>query len=171
MTAGTTLGFSDASVLKLLTCLRVAFSHFRELKCSFQDTLNLLYYFSIEAEESLFKRCPIFLISKLFFLMNFRWRNELGDSKNKWERRLRIKVLLEIWISGLLNIQFALSKLVIDSMHHFFLDVSIFSLLSAKWKFKINFCFLSPCVLTYVTCLSWRTVRFSLCMSCLFIYE
>ena len=65
LTANSTFGTNDVSGLKLLTRLRVGFSHLREhkFKNNFQDTLNTLYTCSLEAEDyhlSLFYELPKF---------------------------------------------------------------------------------------------------------------
>ena len=63
-TANSTFGANDVSGLKLLTCLRVGFSHLKEheLKHDFQDTLNPLCPSSLEAEDTyhFFMRCQNF---------------------------------------------------------------------------------------------------------------
>ena len=63
-TANSTFGTNDVSGLKLLTRLRVGFSHLREhkLKHNFQDTLNPLCPCSLEAEDNyrFFMRCQSF---------------------------------------------------------------------------------------------------------------
>ena len=62
-TANSTFG-TNVSGLKLLTRLRVGFSHLREhkFKHNFQDTLNPLYSCSLEAEDTyhFFMRCQSF---------------------------------------------------------------------------------------------------------------
>ena len=63
-TANSTFGTNDVSGLKLLTRLRVGFSHLREhkFKHNFQDTLNPLCPCSLEAEDTyhFFMRCQNF---------------------------------------------------------------------------------------------------------------
>ena len=63
-TANSTLGINDVSGLKLLTRLRVSFSHLREhkFKHNFQDTVKLLCPCSLEAEDTyhFFVRCQKF---------------------------------------------------------------------------------------------------------------
>ena len=63
-TANSTFGTNDVSGLKLLTRLRVGFSHLKEheLKHDFQDTLNPLCPSSLEAEDiyHFFMRCQNF---------------------------------------------------------------------------------------------------------------
>ena len=63
-TANSTFGTNDVSGLKLLTRLRVGFSHLREhkFKHNFQDTLNPLCPCSLEAEDTyhFFMRCQSF---------------------------------------------------------------------------------------------------------------
>ena len=63
-TANSTFGTNNASGLKLLTRLRVGFSHLREhkFKHNFQDTLNPLCPCSLEAEDTyhFFMRCQSF---------------------------------------------------------------------------------------------------------------
>ena len=63
-TAISTFGTNDVSNLKLLTRLRVGFSHLREhkFKHNFQDTLNPLCPCSLEAEDTyhIFMRCQNF---------------------------------------------------------------------------------------------------------------
>ena len=63
-TANSTFGTNNPSGLKLLTRLRVSFSHLREhkFKHNFQDTLNPLCSCSLEAEGTyyLFMRCQNF---------------------------------------------------------------------------------------------------------------
>ena len=63
-TANSTFGTNDVSGLKLLTRLRVGFSHLREhkFKYNFQDTLNPLCSCSLEAEDIyyFFMRCQSF---------------------------------------------------------------------------------------------------------------
>ena len=63
-TANKTFGTNDVSSLKLLTRFRFSFSHLREhkFKHNFQDTLNLLYSCSLEAEDTyhFFTRCQNF---------------------------------------------------------------------------------------------------------------
>ena len=63
-TANSTFGTNNPSGLKLLTRLRVSFSHLREhkFKHNFQDTLNPLCPCSLEAEGTyyLFMRCQNF---------------------------------------------------------------------------------------------------------------
>ena len=63
-TANSTFGTNDVSGLKLLTRLRVGFSHVREhkFKHNFQDTLNPLCPCSLEAEDTyhFFMRCQSF---------------------------------------------------------------------------------------------------------------
>ena len=53
-TANSTFGTNDVSGLKLLTCLRVGFSHLREHKFKhiIQDTFNQLCPCSLEAENT-----------------------------------------------------------------------------------------------------------------------
>ena len=63
-TANSTFGTNDVSSLKLLTRLRVGFSHLREhkFKHNFQDTLNPLCPCSLEVEDTyqFFMRCQNF---------------------------------------------------------------------------------------------------------------
>ena len=63
-TANNTFGTNDVSSLKSLTRFRFSFSHLREhkFKHNFQDTLNLLYSCSLEAEDTyhFFTRCQNF---------------------------------------------------------------------------------------------------------------
>ena len=59
-TANSTFGINDIYGLKLLTCLRVGFSHFREhkFKHNFQDTLNPLWIVSLKQKTLM--RCQNF---------------------------------------------------------------------------------------------------------------
>ena len=72
-TENSTFGTNDVSGLKLLTRLRVGFSHLSEhkFKHNFQGTLNPLFSCSLEAGDTyhFFMCCQIFLISKMSFLM------------------------------------------------------------------------------------------------------
>ena len=72
-TANSTFGTNYVSGLKLLTRLRVGFSHLREhkFKHNFQDTLNPLCPSSLEAEDTYHFLCAaeIFIINEMFFLI------------------------------------------------------------------------------------------------------
>ena len=80
-TANSTFGTNDVSGLKLLTRVRVGFSHPREhrFKYNFQDTVNPLCPCSLEAEDTyhFFMGCQISLINEMSLLMTLiqlTWR-------------------------------------------------------------------------------------------------
>ena len=79
-TANRTIGINDVSSLKLLTRLRVRFSHLREdkFKHNFQNTLNLLHLVPLKQKTAITFFCgaTIFLINEMSFSMTLLQLNQ-----------------------------------------------------------------------------------------------
>ena len=127
-----TFGTSDASGLKLLTRLRVGFSRLREHKFKHNCTLVPLKQIPI----TFLCAAKIFLISKISFSMAL---TQLTQRFIKWVRMrlfeyyyLVIKVLLKIWILGLLHPQFVSLKTVKYLIHHFLLERNLFDIFTRQ---------------------------------------
>ena len=94
-TANSTFGTNDVSGLKLLTRLRVGFSHLREhkFKHNFQDTLNPLCPCSLDAEDTyhIFMRCQNFSNQRNVL---FDYLNSINSEILKMSENEIVQVLL-----------------------------------------------------------------------------
>ena len=138
-TANSTFGTNDVSGLKLLTRLRVGFSHLREhkFKHDFQGTLNRLFLCSLVAEDYHFFMCcqnfsnqqnALFDQNVLFDDLNLINSEILKMTENVIVQVLLFgdKSFLKIWILGLLHPEFVSLKAVKGLMNHFPLEKNLF---------------------------------------------
>ena len=139
-TANSTFGTNDVSGLKLLTRLRVGFSHLREhkFKHNFQDTLNPLCPCSLEAEDTchFFTGCQNF--SNLRNVL-FDYLNSINSEILKMSEIEIVQVLLfgNKRFSKDMNFRIITSSIRFtkDSkylMNHFLLERNLFDIFSRR---------------------------------------
>ena len=127
-TANSTFG-SNVSGLKLLTRLRVGFSHLRQhkFKHNFQGKLNRLFLCSLVAEDyHLFMCCQHFSNQQnALFAQNvlFDDLNSINSEILKMTENVIVQVLLTL---GLLHPQFVSLKAVRGLMNHFLFERNLF---------------------------------------------